>query len=1007
MNSYLKYLKYKNKYLFLKEQLGGAASAEPSAEPVPSSRSELANLSPLGLKVHVLPLHIGGLNEALQYFMRHFIDVTLVNIMNEDVLLKTFIKPTYKGMIHSAGSEPILYTGFTIGNANNKQIKKLIFCSILAKIRNVKLNREECMAGITKECMGDIITEECRLTSVWLKKMKDIAELTNNILWIIKSYLNGTISKIDDMQQVLKDIQIYRKYYNQNEGYFHYKDPLDDDVSIFYEDLRDFKDLNDQFDYNKLRQHVAYIKRKPAGSVLKEPSEDSMLRVRESDEPSESSMLEVRVRDESKDTDDEGKEDSIVRPARTLEHLKHVEPVSVDVKGLEHVEPDIISTDEDDDDDDDKLETYDDFFAAEYEETIRNGKLNKDSLSPKEIAAIQEVAFKNYLIAEYKKAEAEGTFTDERPDSKEKKKTLVLKTKTPRQLAIIKNAEDKKIEDYKETKKIIEAEIKKEETMLQVLRKSKSKSKVDDRLVHDFRTDGLTRTPTIEDMQRQIEQSKKKLANLDRTEGGKLFKKEKQAVERKSKIEATTSVLAEKIRSYINILKKSIKDKTFKSQHDETILNILIQKYQKYKIKKHVNEQNIVERIKLEELADEIYARIMNPIPTDPWYLFGKHSYLFNDISKMLCLINDTVDEEIKNMRLNTQFVLTKLKEFDSKKFDNDGAYVVGSYNYIKQKLSESFNTFLDNCIDFFILQHSYLSRYHRTYGSYPNVKDTTTPDGKLVLDDILTVVPFKKDDQNEPNTMDYMRLNELKDIIQKGTLDKLNVRAQNGFKYLFLNKGALNNQIIIFLENVKAIINEYEPYKHNKEKIKLDIKKAYQIIKSVFDSILDDFVIHCINFTILKYKHAEDYITACPYVLRTLSFEPVQKFEKISNVTFKDGSVMSSSAKQFKEALAQLRKEQSEAQERHVKKAKEKHATQERASISNTEDLPENVVLEISLNSMELEDFLFLPMFVNPTLVYTFKFLEKLKSGRTSEIEDDDEKGKGNFYQRIRDKRS
>ena len=181
---YLKYLKYKNKYLELKNQIGGKKPPK-----ITKAFDKLNNFFKNGL--NVLPV------------LAH---------MNTDDELKKLVL-----------NAPVL---FTVDNTKDDTIIKKIFCAIIFKMRQTDVGE---IPG--EEKIVDIYNENCYDDD----PMSINKDIIDNIDWIIDSYIKITIPNIETLKNVMKDIKKYGNNYKELYGY----EPLlqEHDPKIFLKPL--------------------------------------------------------------------------------------------------------------------------------------------------------------------------------------------------------------------------------------------------------------------------------------------------------------------------------------------------------------------------------------------------------------------------------------------------------------------------------------------------------------------------------------------------------------------------------------------------------------------------------------------------------------------------------------------------------------------------------------------------------------------------------------------------
>ena len=156
MNTYLKYLKYKNKYLELKNQIGGLATN------IKSTLELLARV----------------LNEIQNN------EDALIIFMNLDIKLLEAVVP--------------IEGRFTKDNIKDSNIQKKILCAIISKIENKVYNIECLNKDVEKD---EQLRITCNLSSNTLQYIK----------WIVTCYLNRNIANITAISQVMEDIKIFNE----------------------------------------------------------------------------------------------------------------------------------------------------------------------------------------------------------------------------------------------------------------------------------------------------------------------------------------------------------------------------------------------------------------------------------------------------------------------------------------------------------------------------------------------------------------------------------------------------------------------------------------------------------------------------------------------------------------------------------------------------------------------------------------------------------------------------
>ena len=157
---YLKYLKYKNKYLELKNQIGGK------------------------------PKQIEQAFTNLKNFFTEGKDVQpMIDHMNTDEELRRLVLGEASA---AAAAVPVLHN-FTSANTKDDTILKKIFCAILSKIEQL-YNEEK---QYDEKCYDNINIK---------------SEIKHYIIWIINSYIRITIPNITTLTDVMKDIINYNRH---------------------------------------------------------------------------------------------------------------------------------------------------------------------------------------------------------------------------------------------------------------------------------------------------------------------------------------------------------------------------------------------------------------------------------------------------------------------------------------------------------------------------------------------------------------------------------------------------------------------------------------------------------------------------------------------------------------------------------------------------------------------------------------------------------------------------
>ena len=159
---YLKYLKYKNKYLKLKNQIGGAEKAEK-----PKKIIKAFNL--------------------LENFFNQEENIAMLAHMNKDEELRKLVLGFEE--VPAAAVDAVLNV-FTDDNTKHNTIIKKIFCAIISKMENKDFNRD---------CLD-------------IERMNINADTLATISWIIRSYIRMTIPNIATLPKVVRDIAIYGKH---------------------------------------------------------------------------------------------------------------------------------------------------------------------------------------------------------------------------------------------------------------------------------------------------------------------------------------------------------------------------------------------------------------------------------------------------------------------------------------------------------------------------------------------------------------------------------------------------------------------------------------------------------------------------------------------------------------------------------------------------------------------------------------------------------------------------
>ena len=197
---YLKYLKYKNKYLELKNMIGGAAAVDDvddaaavddvdDAADDDDAASTASTASTASAGIHNISKIMTAFNIFKNFFNEEKNIESMLDHMNKDeelrqLVLRLPLASINWGDVIDDDDEPLK---FKKDDIKNDIILKKIFCAIISKMENITF-KENCL---------------------YIQQMDVTTNTKKTISWIIKSYIGMTIPNINTLPEVVKDIAKY------------------------------------------------------------------------------------------------------------------------------------------------------------------------------------------------------------------------------------------------------------------------------------------------------------------------------------------------------------------------------------------------------------------------------------------------------------------------------------------------------------------------------------------------------------------------------------------------------------------------------------------------------------------------------------------------------------------------------------------------------------------------------------------------------------------------------